>query len=188
VSGASAAGDGASWWREAVCLGWVRDRLMHFRWSPEQISAGLKLMHPEDSTCQVSHETNNGGDPRGGLKAVMVEALRQHKPRRGLRRTPPSGGALLHEPFFHRDSPGTLALRAAPAPRGARKRPPVAPEAHPWCDGAGRALSGVSAGREMHECGTFRFHATTPSGGSIPPESLRIIHRPEEIAGFTEAD
>jgi len=66
VSNENAVGGGASWWRAAGCWGWVRDRLMYFRWSRAQISAGLKLMHPDDPTCQVSHETNNGGDPRGG--------------------------------------------------------------------------------------------------------------------------
>jgi len=80
--------------------GWVRDRLVHFRWSPEQISAKLKIMHPDNLTCQVSHEAIYAAiyaQPRGGLKAAMIEALRQHKPRRGLRRTTPSGGSITPE-------------------------------------------------------------------------------------------
>lgn len=80
--------------------GWVRDRLMYSRWSPEQISAKLKIMHPEDLTHQVSPETIYTAiyaQSRGGLKAAMVEALRQQKPRRGLRRTTPSGGSITPE-------------------------------------------------------------------------------------------
>jgi len=80
--------------------GWVRDRLMYSRWSPEQISAKLKIMHPDDPTCQVSHETIYAAiyaQPRGGLKAAMVAALRQQKSRRGARRTTPSGGSITPE-------------------------------------------------------------------------------------------
>ena len=80
--------------------GWVRDRLMYSRWSPEQISAKLKIMHPDDPGHQVSPETVYAAiyaQPRGGLKAAMVEALRQQKPRRGLRRTTASGGSIAPE-------------------------------------------------------------------------------------------
>ncbi len=94
----------------------VLSRLVHRRWSPEQISQRLRLMNPDDPTRLVSHETIYTAihaQPRGGLKAAMIAALRQHKP-------------------------------AKPA-RG-RSR-------------------------------------TTLAGGSITPESLRIIHRPEEIEG-----
>ena len=47
-------------------------------------------MHPDDPTQRASHETIYAAiyaHPRGGLKKELVEALRQHKPTRGLRRT-----------------------------------------------------------------------------------------------------
>src|SRR5512133_3793457 len=65
--------------------GWVRDRLVHFRWSPEQIAGRLKAMEPDDPGSRVSHETIYAAiyaHPRGGLKAAMIEALRQAKPSR----------------------------------------------------------------------------------------------------------
>ncbi|WP_341809529.1 IS30 family transposase [Xanthomonas oryzae pv. oryzicola] len=68
----------------------VRDDLVLYRWSPQQIAAKLKAMHPDDPSQRVSHETIYAAiyaHPRGGLKKELVEALRQHKPTRGLRRT-----------------------------------------------------------------------------------------------------
>ena len=95
----------------------VRRHLLEFRWSPEQIAATLRAMHPDDPSARVSPETIYAmiyAQPRGGLKAAMIEALRQGKARRGNRRR-------------------TLA------------------------------------------CGSL-------SGSAIVPESLKIIHRPEEVA------
>jgi transposase, IS30 family len=108
---------GGALWR------FVWHRRVTFRWSPEQIAATLRAMHPDDRPddygARVSHETIYAmiyAQPRGGLKAALVEALRQHQHRRG---------------------PGR---------------------------GIGRGI-----GRK-------------PGGGrAIVPESLRIIHRPEEV-------
>ena len=36
---------------------WVRGKLVHQRWSPEQIAARLRAMHPDDPAARVSHET-----------------------------------------------------------------------------------------------------------------------------------
>ncbi|KFA11719.1 transposase [Xanthomonas vasicola pv. musacearum NCPPB 2005] len=66
------------------------DDLVLYRWSPQQISAKLKAMHPDDPSQRVSQETIYSAlyaHPRGGLKKELVEALGQHKPARGLRRT-----------------------------------------------------------------------------------------------------
>lgn len=68
----------------------IRDDLVLYRWSPQQIAAKLRSMHPDDPTQRASHETIYAAiyaHPRGGLKKELVEALRQHKPTRGLRRT-----------------------------------------------------------------------------------------------------
>ena len=67
--------------RKLAAGGWlhdfVRGKLIHRRWSPEQIARKLKAMHPEDPTRQISHETRlsrdlraaegwaEGGDARG---------------------------------------------------------------------------------------------------------------------------
>ncbi|KAB0517690.1 IS30 family transposase [Xanthomonas cissicola] len=67
----------------------VRDHLVLWRWSPQQIAAKLRTMHPDDPAQRVSHETIYASiyaHPRGGLKKELVEALRQRKPSRGLRR------------------------------------------------------------------------------------------------------
>ena len=78
----------------------VRGKLIHQRWSPEQIARKLKAMHPDDPTRLISHETIHAAicaQPRGGLKAGMTLALRQHKAARGLRRTTLSGSSIAPE-------------------------------------------------------------------------------------------
>lgn len=68
----------------------VHDRLVFDRWSPQQIAATLRAMHPNESSQRVSHETIYAAiyaHPRGGLKKALVEALRQGKSTRGPRRT-----------------------------------------------------------------------------------------------------
>ena len=61
----------------------VHGKLVHLHWSPEQIAQRLRLMKPDDPSAHVSHETSYAAiyaQPRGGLKAAMIEALRQAKP------------------------------------------------------------------------------------------------------------
>ena len=53
----------------------VWHHLIKFRWSPAQIAATLRAMHPDDPQARVSHETIYAmiyAQPRGGLKAAMV--------------------------------------------------------------------------------------------------------------------
>ena len=57
---------------------WVRNRLIHWCWSPEQIAGRLRRMYPDDPSQRVSHETIYAAiyaQPRGGLKTLMIEAL-----------------------------------------------------------------------------------------------------------------
>lgn len=78
----------------------VRRHLLEFRWSPEQIAATLRRMYPDDPSARASHETIYAmiyAQPRGGLKAAMVEALRQGKTRRGTRRRTLAGSAIVPE-------------------------------------------------------------------------------------------
>ncbi len=92
---------------------WVRGRLVHRRWSPTQIAYKLRVEpvvrhwfenhwrgHPEDPSRLISPETIHAAihaQPRGGLKAGMIAALRPHKPARGLRRTTLAGGSIAPE-------------------------------------------------------------------------------------------
>lgn len=89
---------GGALWR------FVWHHLVTFRWSPEQIAATLHSMHPDDPKARVSHETIYAmiyAQPRGGLKAALVEALRQGKHRRGagrgIGRKPGGGSAIVPE-------------------------------------------------------------------------------------------
>jgi IS30 family transposase len=57
-------------------------------------------MHTDDPARLISHETIYAAiyaQPKGGLKAEMIAALRQHKPARGLRRTTLAGGSIAPE-------------------------------------------------------------------------------------------
>ena len=74
--------------------------LVHRRGSPEQIAQRLQHMKPDDPSARVSHETIYAAiyaQPRGGLRAAMVAALRQAKPARGRRRTTLAGNAMALE-------------------------------------------------------------------------------------------
>jgi IS30 family transposase len=79
---------------------YVHDHLLYLRWSPEQIAARLRGMYPDDASRQVSHETIYAAIyayPRGSLKKDMLAALRQAKPRRGLRRRTSAGKTFVPE-------------------------------------------------------------------------------------------
>ena len=95
----------------------VRNRLIFDRWSPQQIAARLRTMHPNDPARQVSHETIYAAiytHPRGSLKKAMVEALRQEKPRRGRRRTTAATGRFVPEALRIVHRPETIAERKLP--------------------------------------------------------------------------
>ena len=99
----------------------VRRHLLDLRWSPEQIAARLRHMHPDDPSARVSHETIYAmiyaqiwAQPRGGLKAAMVEALRQGKTKRGTRRRTLAGSSIV---------PQSLKIIHRPEDVGARHFP-----------------------------------------------------------------
>ena len=52
--------------------------------------------------------------PRGGLKAAMIEALRQAKPARGLRRTTLAGSAMVLESLRIINRPEEIEARLVP--------------------------------------------------------------------------
>jgi IS30 family transposase len=79
---------------------WEQCKLVHLRWSPEQIAGRLRAMHSDDLDRCVSHETIYTAiyaQPRGGLKTAMIEALRQGKPSRGRRRATLAGSSIVSE-------------------------------------------------------------------------------------------
>ena len=95
----------------------VHDHLVHRRWSPEQIAHRLRLMNQGDPAARVSHETIYAAiyaQPRGGLKAAMIEALRQAKPARGLRRTTLAGSAMVPESLRIINRPEEIGARLVP--------------------------------------------------------------------------
>jgi IS30 family transposase len=95
----------------------VRGKLIHKRWSPEQIACRLKSMHPDDPSRLISHETIYAAiyaQPKGGLKAEMIAALRQHKPARGLRRTTLAGGSIAPESLRIIHRPEEIESRLVP--------------------------------------------------------------------------
>jgi IS30 family transposase len=90
---------------------------LQFRWSPEQIAATLARMQPDDPALRVSHETIYAAiyaQPRGGLKAAMIEALRQGKPKRGVRRRTRAGSAIVPESLKIMYRPEEVAARLIP--------------------------------------------------------------------------
>uniref|UniRef100_UPI00158B070A IS30 family transposase n=1 Tax=Burkholderia anthina TaxID=179879 RepID=UPI00158B070A len=95
----------------------VHDRLVYWRWSPQQIAARLRRMYPDDPDQRVSHETIYAAiyaHPRGGLKQAMIEALRQEKLVRGRRRTTLAGGGFVPEALRIVHRPEEIELRQLP--------------------------------------------------------------------------
>jgi len=95
----------------------VHDHLVHRRWSPEQIAHRLRLMEPDNPEARVSHETIYAAiyaQPRGGLKAAMIDALRQAKPARGLRRGTLAGSAMVPESLRIINRPEEIEARLVP--------------------------------------------------------------------------
>ena len=95
----------------------VHDRLVYRCWSPQQIAAKLRDMYPDDPARHVSHETIYAAiyaQPRGSLKQSLIEALRQGKPRRGVRRTTAASAGFVPEHLRIAHRPEEIATRLVP--------------------------------------------------------------------------
>jgi len=74
-------------------------------------------MEPDDPSARVSHETIHAAiyaQPRGGLKAAMVAALRQAKPARGRRRGTLAGSSMVPESLRIFNRPEEIEARLVP--------------------------------------------------------------------------
>ncbi len=74
-------------------------------------------MYPDDPARQVSHETIYAAiyaQPRGSLKQSLIEALRQGKPRRGVRRTTAVSAGFVPEQLRIAHRPEEIATRLVP--------------------------------------------------------------------------
>ncbi len=104
----------------------VRDRLIHSRWSPEQIAGRLRVEpvvrhwfenhwrgHPDNPAARVSPEMIYA-HPKGALKAAMTLALRQAKPARGCRRTTLAGSSMVPESLRIIHRPEDIEARLVP--------------------------------------------------------------------------
>jgi len=79
---------------------YVHDQLVFRRWSPQQIAARLRRMPVDLRPGLVSHETIYAAiyaQPRGALKQGMIQALRQAKSGRGVRRTTAATASFVPE-------------------------------------------------------------------------------------------
>lgn len=95
----------------------VHGKLVHLRWSPEQIANRLRRMKPDDPTAHVSHETIYAAiyaQPRGGLKDAMIEALRRSKPKRGRKRTTAAGASMVRKTLHIINRPEEVEARLVP--------------------------------------------------------------------------
>lgn len=104
--------EGSSLWRA------VDDRLRFLHWSPEQIAARLRVMHPDDRSFWISHETIYAAiyaHPRGALREGLIELLAQRKPQRGRRRrTAASAGLRVPEALRIAERPEDVTARKVP--------------------------------------------------------------------------
>jgi len=97
----------------------VRDLLVYRYWSPQQIAARLRDMHPDEPAERVSHETIYAtiyAHPKGALREGLIAALRQAKSTRGRpRRTAAKRGGLNIPADIHiRNRPEEIAQRLLP--------------------------------------------------------------------------
>src|SRR5690606_19958845 len=106
----------------AALYAFVRHKLLDRYWSPQQIAARLRQMHPDDPTRQVSHETIYAtiyAHPKGALRQDMIAALRQSKPARGRPRRSAArpGGLPIAEALRIHNRPEASESRQLPGHR-----------------------------------------------------------------------
>jgi len=103
----------------SALYGFVRHKLLDHYWSPQQIAARLRQMHPDDPTWHVSHETIYAAiyaHPKGALRQDMIKALRQCKSSRGRARKSAArpGGLPIAEALRIHNRPEQIEARQLP--------------------------------------------------------------------------
>lgn len=92
--------------------------LLARRWSPQQISARLRMEHPDEPAWWVSHETIYRSlyvQGRGGLRAELTKALRTGRARRRPRGSSPRGrGSQIKGMVMISERPPQVEDRAVP--------------------------------------------------------------------------
>ena len=115
--------------RKLVDGGWlhdfVRDKLIHRRWSPEQIACNLKAMHPDDPTRLISPETRLSRDLRAAEGRVESRDDPGAAPAQNCPRVAP------HNAVRQLYRPGIIANYSPP--RGNRRPPGAGPLALRRC-------------------------------------------------------
>ena len=87
------------------------------KWSPEQISARLVVVHPDDPEMRVSHETIYQSlylQARGALRTELILALRQGRARRVNRSRASCSMGKIRDMVNVSERPAEAADRAVP--------------------------------------------------------------------------
>lgn len=94
----------------------VKERL-ELQWSPEQISAWLKVEFPDDPQMQISHETiylSLYVQSRGTLRKELTKHLRTQRSFRQAKKRLPSGRGRIPDRVMISERPAEVADRAVP--------------------------------------------------------------------------
>jgi len=94
----------------------VEARLM-LRWSPQQISAWLKVEYPDQLEMQISHETiylSLFVQGRGSLRKELTRHLRTHRTVRGSKQQLPSERGRIRDRIMISERPAEATDRAVP--------------------------------------------------------------------------
>jgi IS30 family transposase len=95
----------------------VVEDLLKLLWSPEQISAWLKLEYPDDPAMQISHETIYLSlfiQSRGTLRKELTRHLRTQRTLRQARKQQPTGRGHIPGRVMISERPAEAADRAVP--------------------------------------------------------------------------
>jgi len=87
------------------------------RWSPQQISAWLKVEYPDQLEMQISHETiylSLFVQGRGSLRKELTRHLRTHRTVRGSKQQLPSERGRIRDRIMISERPAEATDRAVP--------------------------------------------------------------------------